>query len=411
MGNLKKLIIFGVIGLVTLITGLIINPFSVNDAGNRTVVERTNGELKVQFAPGLFYAGFFSKETEWPNQISVLYNDSVANYDLEDNGIEIGNITVMFSDATTASVKGITQFVLPSDENEMILIHSTHRTPQSLVSKRLAPYTKECLQSSSQLMTSEKHYGGGRAQMAQDFLSQLKEGVYLLSIEEKIVYDSLEKDKKRIYQTEMQIDSKTKLPKRKVSSIKEYGISVADAAITDVTYQAKVREKLNKIIDATTKLAISKQNLMTAQQEMLTSKAQGEKELVDIEYQQKQNQTKLVVEAQTKVLVAEQDKQQQLIAWQGSILEAKKIKELANAEAYAKKAIMVADGALDKKIAAYIEVQTQWAKAFGVYTGDIVPTYMMGGGPISGGYNGAANFMDIMTAKAAKDLMLDIKNK
>ncbi len=411
MGNLKKLIIFGVIGLVTLITGLIINPFSVNDAGNRTVVERTNGELKVQFAPGLFYAGFFSKETEWPNQISVLYNDSVANYDLEDNGIEIGNITVMFSDATTASVKGITQFVLPSDESEMILIHSTHRTPQSLVSKRLAPYTKECLQSSSQLMTSEKHYGGGRAQMAQDFLSQLKEGVYLLSIEEKIVYDSLEKDKKRIYQTEMQIDSKTKLPKRKVSSIKEYGISVADAAITDVTYQAKVREKLNKIIDATTKLAISKQNLMTAQQEMLTSKAQGEKELVDIEYQQKQNQTKLVVEAQTKVLVAEQDKQQQLIAWQGSILEAKKIKELANAEAYAKKAIMVADGALDKKLATYEKVQTEWAKAFGVYTGDIVPTYMMGGGPISGGYNGAANFMDIMTAKAAKDLMLDIKNK
>ncbi len=408
----KNLIIGGVAGVILLILLLIINPLSVNDAGNRTVVERTNGELKVQFASGVFYAGFFAKETEWPNQISVLYNDAKANYDeMQDNGIEIGIIGIMFSDATTANVKGITQYILPSDEQDMLLIHTTHRTPQSLVSKRLAPYTKECLQSSAQLMTSEKHYGGGRAQMAQDFLSQLKDGVYLLSVEEKIIYDSLEKDKKRIYQTQMQLDAKTKLPKRKVSSVKEYGISVADAALTDVTYQSKVSEKLNKIIDATTKLAISKQNLMTAQQEMLTSKALGEKELVDIEYEQKQEQTKQVVAAQTKVLVAEQDKQQQRIAYEGSILEAKKIKELANAEAYAKKAVMIADGALEKKIAAYIQIQGFWAEAFGKYTGDITPTYMMGSSYSPNSYNGAQNFMDLMTAKTARDLNLDMKNK
>lgn len=398
------------IALVALITLIVINPFSVNDAGNRTVVERTNGELKVQFAPGLFYAGFFSKETEWPNQISVLYNDSTPNYDMQDNGIEIGTINVMFSDATTADVKGITQYILPSDDREMILIHSTHRTPQSLVSKRLAPYTKECLQSSAQLMTSEKHYGGGRAQMAQDFLGQLKEGVYLLSVEEKLVYDSLEHDKKRIYETEMQLDPKTKMPRRKVSSVKEYGINVADAAITDVKYQSKVREKLNKIIDATTKSAISKQELMTAQQQTLTAKAKGEQALVEIEYEQKQQQTKSVVEAQTKVLVAEQDKQQQMIAWQGSILEAKKIKELANAEAYAKKAVMIADGALEKKIAAYVTVQEFWAKAMGEYGGNIVPVYQMGGNSVNG-YNGAQNFMEVMSMKSMHDLNLEMKTK
>lgn len=407
----KKLIIGGIVGFIGLILLMIVNPFSVNDAGNRTVVERTSGELKVQFAPGVFYAGFFSKETEWPNQISVLYNDSVANYEMQDNGIEIGIIGIMFSDATTANIKGITQYVLPSDEKEMLLIHSTHRTPQSLVSKRLAPYTKECLQSSAQLMTSEKHYGGGRAQMAQDFLSQLKDGVYLLKVEEKLVYDSLEKDKKRIYQTEMQLDNTTKMPKRKVSSVKEYGINVADAAITDVTYQSKVREKLNKIIDATTKSAISKQDLMTAQQQTLTAKAQGEQKLIEIEYQQKQEQTKLVVAAETEVKVAEQDRQKQKIAFEGAKLEALKIKELANAEAYAKKAVMIADGALEKKIAAYITVQEAWAKAFGAYTGDITPTYMMGGSYAPGNYNGAQNFMDLMTAKTARDLNIDMKNK
>jgi hypothetical protein len=404
----KKAIIMGVLGILGIILFAILNPFSWNDAGNRTVVERTTGEQIVQFAPGIFYAGFFAKEKEWPNQISVTYQEATANLEIEDNGIEVGQIMIRFSDATTADVRGITQFILPSDEKEMILIHNTHRTPQSLVVKRLAPYTKECLQSSAQLMSSEKHYGGGRAQMAQDFLDQLKEGVYLLVTEENLVFDSLEMEKKRVYQTEIQFDKKTALPKRKLSSIKEYGITVADAAITDVDYENKVDEKLVKIIDAVTKSSISKQELMTAQQQTLTAKAKGEQALVEIEYQQKQEQTKQVVEAQTKVKVAEQDKLQQKIAYEGSILEAKKIKELADANAYAKQRIMQADGALEMKLNAQVEVQKVWADAFSKYTGAVVPQIQTGGGQTT---NGALNFMEIMTAKTAKDFALDMKNK
>lgn len=406
--NMKRTIILGVIGVLGIVLFLITNPFSWNDAGNRTVVERTNGEQIVQFTPGVFYAGFFAKEKEWPNQISVTYQEANPNLDIEDNGIEVGQIMIRFSDATTANVKGITQFILPSDEKEMILIHNTHRTPQSLVVKRLAPYTKECLQSSAQLMSSEKHYGGGRAQMAQDFMEQLKEGVYLLRTEENIIFDSLENEKKRVYQTEIQLDPKSNLPKRKLSSIKEYGITVADAAITDVDYEDKVDQKLVKIIDAATKSAISKQELMTAQQQTLTAKAKGEQALVEIEYEQKQEQTKQVVEAETKVKVAEQDKLQQKIAYEGAILEAKKIKEMADAQAYSKSKIMKADGALEMKINAQIEIQKAWADAFSKYTGAIVPQFQTGGN--SGG-NGALSFMELMTAKTARDFALDLKNK
>jgi hypothetical protein len=257
-------------------------------------------------------------------------------------------------------------------------------------------------------MSSEKHYGGGRAQMAQDFMDQLKEGVYLLKTEENVVFDSLEAEKKRVYQTEIQIDKKTSLPKRKLSSIKEYGITVADAAITDVDYEDKVDDKLIKIIDAVTKSSISKQELMTAQQQTLTAKAKGEQALVEIEYEQKQEQTKQVVEAQTKVKVAEQDKLQQKIAYEGAILEAKKIKELADAQAYARKRIMEADGALEMKLQAQIEVQKAWADAFSKYTGAIVPQFQTGGGATG---NGALNFMEIITAKTARDFALELKNK
>jgi hypothetical protein len=397
--NLKT-ILLGVACVVTLITLIALNPFAVNDAGARTVVQQVGGKQFVQFEPGLYYAGFWAKTTEWPNQISVTYSKAEPDLDLEDNGIEVGSISIMFSDGTKADAKGIVQFVLPSDENSMRLLHNTHRTPQSLVTKRLATFTKECLQSSAQLMTSDKHYGGARTQMSQDFLDQLKNGVYLAQTEEKVVYDSIEQERKRYYITEIQKD-KTGQPRRKASAIAEYSISVADAAINDVDYEDKVDQKLSKIIDASTKSAISRQELVTAQQQALTARAEGEKNLVEIEYKQKQDQTVQVVQAQTKVEVAKQDKLQQQIAYEASILEAKKIKELADAEAYQKAKVMQADGALEKKLAAQVEIQKAWADAFSKYTGAIVPQTQLGG---NGGGNGVMSLMDLMTIQTAKTL-------
>ncbi len=123
----------------------VFNPLSYNDAGERTVVEQFDGKQFVQYSPGVYYAGFFAKERPWPNQISVSYQADAPDLDLKDGTIEIGKQTIRFGgDATSASISGIVQYILPVDEKEMIEMHNAHRTPQSLVQKRLAPYTKEC---------------------------------------------------------------------------------------------------------------------------------------------------------------------------------------------------------------------------------------------------------------------------
>jgi len=407
MENLKqlKLLILGIVAIVTL---FIVWPWSYNDAGERTVVEQMNGSQFVQYTPGVYYSGVLAKENPWPNQISVVYQSDAPDMDLKEGTIEIGKVTIRFGgDATTALTSGITQFTLPMDEREMIQLNNAHRTLQSLVAKRLAPYTKECLQSSAQLMSSEVHYSGGRAQMAQDYLDQLKNGVFILKTSDKVVFDSLEKENKRVYETNI-INDKNGTPKRKFSSIKEYGITVADASITDVDYEARVDNMLAKKIDASTKASVSKQELMTAQQQALTAKAKGEQALVEIEYQQKQEQTKQVVAAQTKVEVAKQDMEQQRIQAQAAELEARKIKTLADADAYKKRTEIQANGALEQKLATYEKVQQYWAEAFSNYKGNVTPTYQTGG---SGSSNGATDFMQIMSMKAAKDLTLDMNTK
>lgn len=407
----RKLIIGGIIGVLTVIFFLFANPFSYNDEGERTVVTQSTGHQFVQFTPGAYYSGFFAKTVEWPNQISVLYQDTVPNFNMIDGSIDIGRITVRYNDATTADLSGITQYILPADEKEMIDMHNAHRTPQSLVSKRLAPYTKECLQSAAQLMSSEMHYGGGRAQMAQDFSDQLKNGVYLLITNEKMVYDSVEKEKKRVYETIMQKD-KLGNAKHKTSSIKEYGITISDAAITDVDYELKVDQMLAKKIDAATKASIAKQDLMTAQQQALTEEAKGKKKLVETEYLEKVTQTQQVVQAQTKVQLAEQDRQQQEIALRASRLEAEKRKTLADAEAYEKRTVMQANGALETKIEAWVTVNVEYAKALS--NSNWCPTTIIGGGSGTGtpwANGNPAALIDMLTTKTAKELNLNTSTK
>lgn len=408
--TLLKRILYGVGGIILMIFAIKMNPWDYNDPTERTVVTQMSGYQFVQFGSGVYYSGFFAKSQSYPNQLSVSYGDTTWDGDLSlrDNVVEIGTVKVRFNDATEAYVAGIVQYILPSTQKEMLLIHNAHRTPSALVQRRLAPYTKECLQSSSQLMSSEMHYSGGRAQMTQDYFDQLKNGTFLLSISEKQVFDTIDNTSKRIYVVNIQRD-KNGSYLRKFSSIKEYSINLGDAQITNVEYSGQVREMLKKKIDAATQASISKQNLMTAEQQKLTAKAEGEKELTRIEYEQKQEQTKQVVAAQTLVEVAKQDLIKQDIALQASIKEAQKIKTLADAAAYEKQRIMQADGALEKKLNTYMEVQKYWADAFSKYTGNIVPLYQSGS--IGGSGNAMQQFMEMQNAKAMKDLNLNMKNE
>lgn len=166
-----------------------------------------------------------------------------------------------------------------------------------------------------------------------------------------------------------------------------------------------------KKIEASTRESVSKQNLVTAQQEAMTAEAEGRKRLVEIEYEEKQKQTQALVNAETEVKLAVQDKEKQKIALEAARLEAQKIKALADAEAYSKTRMMQADGALDKKLQTYQSVQETWAAAFKDFKGDLVPQFQTGAGTNSS--NAGLDFMQIMSAKAARDLslQLDVKDQ
>lgn len=383
MENYKKLIKYGIFAIVGLILFSLMNPFSYNDPTERTVVTTQGGSQKCVFEGGVYWSGFFAKEVTWPNRISVAYKSATPSEKMDDEKtFDIGKVNIRFNDATTADLTGIVQYRLPSSEKEMLEMHNTHGTPEALVKRRLAPYTQECLQSSSQLMSSEMCYSGGRAQMVQDYLDQLKNGAFLLKVSTVNTWDSIEKAPKKTYEVVIKTD-KNGQTQRKFSSIKEYGITIDDAQITDVDYQAQVDNMLTKKIEAATAASVSRQQLMTAQQQALTAKAQGERKLVETEYAKKVDQTNQVVAAQTKVQLAEQYKLEQKMQAEAAVFEAQVVRTNADAEAY--KASRLVSAGLSPWDKADFEMKTKIGVAKELAGITLPTTY------ITSGSNGVSN--------------------
>lgn len=82
---------------------------------------------------------------------------------------------------------------------------------------------------------------------------------------------------------------------------------------------------------------------------------------------------------------------------------------MGEGEAARKRLVMQADGALDKKLEAYKTVQGYWANAFKDFKGQMVPGVQMGGAGGNSTSNTSA-LVDMLTAKTAKDLAVDLSN-
>ena len=99
------------------------------------------------------------------------------------------------------------------------------------------------------------------------------------------------------------------------------------------------------------------------------------------------------IQAVQRKEVANVEQQQQALILERQKLEAKGIRELADAEAHRAKSLIRADGALDKKLKAWSMVMAAWAK-----NANLVPKVVVGGGGSGGkGLTGQELIMTLMS--------------
>jgi len=288
-------------------------------------------------------------------------------------------------------------------------------------------------------LSAQDYVTGQGGQFEQNVLDQLENGIVVLRIEdekipiiatnadvprdaqpeevidtddtdiEEVITDIVQKDTDRGIQTSSRISRRVIRVtepdgslKRKKHPLVQYGIQVTQSTIEAVVPEKKFQEMLAHQRDAAARSAVARQEAKQAEYEKQKVIARGETEKARVKMEQEKNQVEKLVSAET------QKKQEEILLDQARIkkerveVEAKALLTKATAEANARKAKMLADGALEQKLEAWVRINKAWAEAAGNH--QMVPTTVIGG---SDGKNPTSqDFISLLTAQSAQQLSL-----
>jgi len=346
-------------------------------------------------------------------------------------------MNIMFLDQVDADAHATTRFRIPTDSETFLKMAHEYRTPANLLRTALIPAFKETLNATGSLMSAEEYYAGGRTEFNNEFEVQMQTGIYIVKRKEVRVVDHVANAKasanaskgskqdnfgnntKVVFKVEKQYDTDGSTPLRKKQKFLDYGIEVIEARVTDMKPNTKFVERMQLKQKASADRAIAREQRIQEEEQKLLAIAKGDREVAEKQAEAKVKQIAQTTNAETikqlAITKANQMKEKAQIEKETSSIrlaqariDAKKIKTLADAEAYKKKAIIVADNALQQKLDAEMKIQQVWAEA---YAKRAVPQYVFGGGveggtPV-GGDSETSRFMKLMTLDAAKRLAYD----
>jgi DNA-binding protein H-NS len=265
--------IFLTVGAVlALLLILFFNPFTINDAGNRQVIQSFTGDLSVRFEPGFYFSGFRAKVTTYPNNVTIQVGPESKRSEEADYWAPAHTAT--FGEGDKAEAGHTVKWDLPNSSDQMIALHQTYRTIDNLMKTTLLQYQKEVMTYSTQRLSSEAHYSGGQSQLKDYFQDQLRYGQVLLNTETKT--RKLENGTEKTYiVVEERRDSLGKII-RTTSDIQTYGLTASFVSIDHIQYDDRIYEKLKAKIDAAADEATSKQKVYYSTTRSVNCRRAGE---------------------------------------------------------------------------------------------------------------------------------------
>ncbi len=411
-------------------------------------VRTITGQEKVISDTG-WNAHVFGRINSWKRAMSIVAKEDYAGVSEDDTSAEkenvnasatLGPVRTIFLDQVDAKISATARFLLPTDREAFLRIAREYRTPDNLLRTTLLPAFRETLQANAALMGAEDYYAGGRTQFISDFEDQLESGLFMVRRKEVLQSDnggvaqgtasanaSLEDEQRdfgndeRVVFVVEKITDAAGVPVRKLQSYADLGIVVVESRITDVVPNAKFNERMQLKQKASADRAIAREQRIQEEEQRLLAEARGEREVAERKAANLVIQIEKTTQAETDKQVAiteanklkeqaEIERQRSEILLEKARLDAQAVTVAADAEAYAKEAILKADNALAAKLEAWVEINKAYADAFAKRP---VPTTVFGGSGSDSYAQGTdvQSFLQLMTVKAAKDLDVDTSVK
>ena len=390
------------------------------EPGFNYLVQYPTGKQIGEVTPG-YHAKFWGTYEPFKKFITVSADADPSN----DANVSaaIGPIEGRFTDAVLADISVTTRFQLPALPKDFLKLAIAFRTQDNLESSTLVPVLREVVRNSARTMTAQDYIAGKGGEFENSILDQLREGTYILDIEEirpqgkEDIVDGEDRgiDNSQMvkYEVNKMRDPETGIIIRKDTALKTYGIIVAQSNVSAVDPEPKFKEMLGKQRDAAAEASVKKQEAKRAEYDKQKIIAEGETEKASIRITQEKLQITALISAETMLKEAQIDLEQAKIQKLKEVELAEKVKIAADAEAYANKVILQSDGALDKKLAAAVQMNKDNANALAKRA--VPANYFAGSGGSAGGATGYDDEMvrqlKLMNMNTLKGLKINVNMK
>ena len=395
--TLKKILLMG-IGALLLIAALIIVPqlFTNVDAKEIVVIQHISGELTVVADPGWTWQGM-GKITHYPRRDQFSFSSTI------DQGKPIDeSIQTRFNDGGHANISGTINWAMPVSPDKVVRLHKDFGSVTAIEQQLMRTAVQKVIYNVGPTMSSTESSAEKRPDIPKYIDDQLANGTYLTKTVQKTEKDPITGQDKTVNLVTIAMDDKGQPARESKSQLTEYGLMLQSVAINEIHYDDAVENQIKERQKATTAVQISKANAVRAEQDKLTTISQGEANAAKAKWEQEVENAKTIATAQAKVTIAD-----------ASVKEAEAFKKAetlrGEGEAARKRLVMEADGQLDKKLEAIVKINTLYADAIkSAQPGAWSPSIVMGGGGQANGGQNASNLVELMTAKTAKELGLDL---
>lgn len=378
--------------LIAAIAALSSNVVEHVDAGEIVVIQDAiDGGLHVYSTPG-YAPQWFGTPTHYKKSFQFWFTKKKEGEGPNES------IKIRFNDGGHAEVSGSARINLPIDEKSVVKFHTDFRSQEAIEAQIIRTTIEKSIYMTGPLMSSKESYAEKRNDLLSFIEDQASTGVYRTKSTEHKVKDELSGVEKTVTVVEPIMENSI-IKRQEISPLKIYNIQLNTLSLNSIDYDATVEAQIQKQQESTMNISIAIANAKKSEQDAITVEQQGKAEAAKAKWTQEAIKSQAVTLGEQTLAVQELATKQALLYKQQQILE-------GEGEAEKQKLIMSANGALEMKLATYERVSKMYADALQNYKGAWVPSIVMGGDGKAGG--SAADFMNMFTAKAAKDLSLDM---
>ncbi len=309
-------------------------------------------------------------------------------------------IPVRFNDGGHGTMFGSVQYEMPLDVVHLTALHTRFGSPEAIEKQLITTVTNKAVYMTGPLMSSKESYAEKRNYLIFYVEDQIQNGVYRTYQKEVKTKDAMTGSDKTV--TVVEISTKDGQPERQEEAVlSSFGIKAFNFAITQLPYddavETQIKQQQQIAMDVQTAIADAKK----AEQRAITVAKQGEADAAKAKWEQEVIKAKAVTEAQQKLEVAKLDAQ---AADQYKVAQIRR----AEGDSEYKRRVMQADGALAQKLEVLKEINFRYAEAIEKHEGPWVPSIVMGSSSTAVSQNAALPLIELLTAKTARDLGLDM---